>query len=167
MNLRTSFHVAAPGVGSNYCHSVRHLPEEQRLQNGPTMLGLDSVLRGSKQERHYPQGTKSLRFNSVKCVHVKRDIYSRMIKTHSLRLQRKLKGCFLNLSLNQAHVKAVFYTRTHKKSHIWKRSRMQKFMQPPTSVQDTDVQTNREKKPGEKKKLSVCLQKTILFWKRM
>lgn len=87
--------MAAPGVGSNYCHSVRHLPEEQRLQKGPTMFGLDSALRGSKQEQHYPEGTKSLRFNSVKRVHVKRDIYSRMINTHSLRLQRKLKGCFL------------------------------------------------------------------------
>lgn len=68
----------------------------------------------------------------------------------------------MNLSLNQADVKAVFYTHTHTKSHIWKRSRMQKFMQPPTSVQDTDVQTNREKKPGEKK-LFVCLQNNNSF----
>lgn len=35
-------------------------------------------------------------------------------------------------------------------------------MQPPTSVQDTDVQTNREKKPGEKK-LFVCLQNNNSF----
>lgn len=126
-------------AGGNYRHSVSHLPEELRLQNGPALLALDWAQRGSKQERHTTEGTRTRRFNPLSHVHM-----CRMMIVNNAWVYKEIKAVSEANEKKeeklQADIKPVSYKQ---KSHIWKtggkKSRTHKFMHPPTTLHVTLV----------------------------